>query len=227
MNEPQPDASAPVVLIHGAWMRGWELQPLAARLRQAGFKARRFSYRSLKHDLAENAKRFASHLHELAATSGPVSVVAHSLGAVVTHGALELLGSASQVRRIVALGPPFRGSRVAEVCLGRPLLAPFVGRTARDWVARGGITAWPHSPELGIISGTRPLGAGRLIRAHRGPNDGMVAVAETRVDGSSGHIAIATNHVGLTFSSSVARLVARFLRHGTFDRPASEKPIPR
>jgi hypothetical protein len=51
-----------------------------------------------------------------------------------------------------------------------------------------------------------------------GPNDGTVAVSETRLPGAKDHLCVAVSHSGLVLSGEVADQVAAFLGSGAFDR---------
>jgi hypothetical protein len=50
------------------------------------------------------------------------------------------------------------------------------------------------------------------------PNDGTVAVEETKLPGIKDHIELPVSHTGLLVSAAVASQTAFFLRHGEFAR---------
>ena len=95
------------------------------------------------------------------------------------------------------------GRRVEETLLELPMVVSTARRTGRA--------------ELGVISGDRSLGVGRLVTHLPGPNDGTVALAETRLPGAVAHLVLHSSHMGLVFSSTVAAAVCRFLEAGRFD----------
>ena len=56
------------------------------------------------------------------------------------------------------------------------------------------------------------------------PNDGTVAVEETRLSGLADHAVIPTSHSGLLFSEEAARLALSFLGEGRFAPQARPTP---
>ena len=65
-----------------------------------------------------------------------------------------------------------------------------------------------------------PFGVGRLLGPFPEPNDGTVAVDETRIAGLADHIVLPVSHVALLWSTSVAAQVAHFLEQGRFRHEA-------
>ena len=72
--------------------------------------------------------------------------------------------------------------------------------------------------EVGVVAGTVPVGLGRFVTRFDEPNDGTVALSETRIPGAADHIEVPVNHTALVTSSLVAGQVDAFLRHGRFER---------
>jgi len=70
--------------------------------------------------------------------------------------------------------------------------------------------------EVGSIAGCKSLGLGRLLGGLPSPNDGVVAVEETRMSGTRDQIVLNVSHSGMLISTSVAHQVCMFLRHGYF-----------
>jgi pimeloyl-ACP methyl ester carboxylesterase len=213
VNEAQ--RRAPVVVVHGLWMRGGALKILRRRLATRGFDVHVFSYHSVAEDLATNAARLATFIESV--PSHRVNVVAHSLGGIVVRAMLER-GAPARLGRVVCLGTPFGGSRAAERISRFPGGARLIGRSLADLLARGGFDDWQAPHEIGIIAGRVPFGVGRLFGGFDEPSDGTVAVAETRLAGAHDHIVLRVAHMSLLWSSEVARQVEHFLLTGRFDR---------
>jgi hypothetical protein len=57
---------------------------------------------------------------------------------------------------------------------------------------------------------------GRFVADLPEPNDGTVALEETRVDGMKEHLVLPVTHTGMMLSSEVADRTARFLASGSF-----------
>ena len=200
-----------VALVHGLWMGRWAMWPLAHRLRKAGFEPVTFGYATRARP-AENAERIARWLDEQ--STPPQHVVAHSLGGVVLAHLFDRYPSSHPPgARIVLLGSPLAGSRVArrlaEWRVGRWLL----GDSLEAGLAYGG-PAWT-APDTLMLAGTRPIGPGRLVPgALDSPNDGTVNVAETRDPGLAAHRCLPVNHFALLWSGQAATAVIDHLSAG-------------
>lgn len=205
--------AARVVLVHGLWMNALALYPLQARLAKRGFSVERFGYASVRGAPDRNARRLGRLIAGLA---GPLHLVGHSMGGVLILQALREFPDA-RVRRAVLLGAPVAGSvagrGLARAGAGRWLL----GRSQPLW-AEGRTPDAPPGVELGIIAGTLPIGLGRVLAPLPGPNDGVVAVEETRVNGAADTLLMRVTHSGMIVSAAVARQVCAFLEAGRFAR---------
>ena len=208
MSEPTQS----VVLIHGLWMRSLVMLAHERRLRGEGFGTRRLTYPSWRDGLAANVCALSRFV---AATPGTViHLVAHSLGGAV---ALSFLAQQSEARigRVVLLGTPYSSCHCGSTCAANPLLAGLVGRTFSDWFGQPR-PELPAGAEVGIIAGTRRISLGRLIPGLPRPNDGLIAVAETRIATAADSIALNVSHTGLLFSRACAGQIAFFLKTGKF-----------
>jgi pimeloyl-ACP methyl ester carboxylesterase len=202
-----------VILVHGVLMPGTELKLLARRLRRCGFSPNIFRYPTRRHAPRHHAAelaRFAAAQH-----AGRVHFVGHSLGGLVI---LQALRQARLPRgRVVLLGSPTRGSRVARRLSrsgpGRWLL----GRSTDGALLRA-VPDERWSREIGIIAGSLPVGVGMALGRLSGRHDGTVTVEETALTGATDRIVVRVTHIGLVFSTEVARQVCTFLRDGRFRR---------
>jgi len=200
-----------VVLVHGVLMPGGELRLLAHRLRRRGFNPVIFRYPSRRRDLRRNADALARFAGTLKGTT--VHFVGHSLGGLVILQALRQAGLPRG--RVVLLGSPAQGSRVAQrlnqFSPGRWLL----GKSTADGLLQTA-PAWDYGRDIGIIAGNLPVGVGRVFSDLPGEHDGTVSVAETEVAGATDRIVVPVTHTGLVVSRAVARQVCAFLQHGHF-----------
>jgi len=219
-NERATDAArsssrASVVAVHGLWMIGGVMAILRWRIEPRGFDVRSFSYQSIRMSLDANAARLAEFVASVPGDT--VHLLGHSLGGVVIRAMLER-HPLDRPGRIVCLGPPFAGSVTAERVARLPGGSHVIGRSMRDLLARGGFTTAVAGREIGVIAGRMPIGLGRLFGTFAGPNDGMVAVEETRFAGAADHIVLPVAHTSLLWSAEVARQTAWFFEHGRFRR---------
>lgn len=201
-----------VVLVHGIWMTGLELSLLARRLRDCGYRTVLFHYHSLRNTVAQNASLLRAHINGLGHTR--VHLVGHSLGGLVILQALQ--DQPDLVKgRIVLLGSPVNGSIIAQRLHRYRLSRWLIGHSGQQALLGGG-PRWRGQQSLGIISGTRPVGVGRLLGGFDGPNDGTVAVSETLLENVAASVSFQSSHFGLLASNAVAASVCVFLGQGNF-----------
>ena len=206
-------AGAAVVVVHGLWMPRAAMAYFAHGLSAGGLAAHLFAYPSRTESLAANAVRLAEFTAQV---RGPaVHFVGHSLGGVLILAMLERYGSA-RPGRVVCLGSPLGGSLAAERLARSRAGRWFIGKSMQDLVASRGVSAWHGEHALGVIAGNIPLGAGRAVAPLGRPNDGTVAVAETRLAGTTDHIVVPVSHFSLLWSAIVIRQTLLFLESGAF-----------
>ncbi|WP_407907960.1 lipase family alpha/beta hydrolase [Lysobacter claricitrinus] len=198
-----------VLLVHGLWMRPASMAVLARRLAHEGFETEFIGYASSR----ERPTRAIRAITE-AARRSPCHVIGHSLGGLMTLTALDAEPDLP-VERVVCLGSPLCGSAAADGLARLPGVGRWLGTSRR--LLRDGCRPWHGRAEVGSIAGTLPLGLGRVIGRIHGPNDGTVAVSETRLEGLADHLIVHATHSGLVLSPTAARQAATFLREGRFE----------
>lgn len=201
-----------IVLIHGLWLHGIVFLPQQRWLAKRGFAVRRFSYHSMRDGLQQNARALSQFVASI--DNGNVHLVGHSLGGLV---ALTMISQYRdpRVRRMVLMGSPCMGSHSASFMLHRPRLAAVLGRSLKEWL----VSPRPQLPapvEIGVLSGSRSLGLGRLIPGLPRPNDGMVAVTETQLPEARDFITLPVSHTEMLISRACADQVTAFLKSGSF-----------
>jgi|SRR6185295_6454912 len=198
-----------VILAHGLWVPGVAMRLLAARLERGGFRCQVFSFMGTARPLQVNADRLARFAQDV----GPAHFVGHSLGGLVV---LEAFARHPEMAagRIVLLGTSakgnFAGRRLARHAAGRWLL----GASVPVWRERE--ARWSRAELLGVIAGTRPVGLGVLLGRLAGPNDGVVTVDETGIEGMRERLLLPVGHSQMLISRRVAQNVALFLAEGRF-----------
>lgn len=201
-----------VVLVHGLWMKGLELWPLARSLRRAGHDVHFFRY-ATRHSLAHSARQLRVQLSRLGAM--PVHLVGHSLGGLLLcHLAAQ--DGLPENGRVLMLGTPLAGSQAARVLgawrLGRWMLGEETFKTLC-----GERPAWPANHPLGMIAGTREIGLGALLASGlHGPHDGTVCVAETLTREVAQHVTVSRSHFGMLWARDVHAQVLHYLATGGF-----------
>ena len=205
-------ATAPreAILVHGLWMPGLVMTPLAARLARAGYRCHLFDYTGRERPLAANAERLA----HLARRVGRAHFVGHSLGGLVVLAALNA-EPALAVERVALLGTPARGClaarRLARFGFGRWML----GESEALW-REGRAAHWTRREQLGVIAGTVPIGLGRTFGRLPCINDGVVCVEEAHIEGMAALTTLPVSHSGMLLSARVALSLQAFLETGSF-----------
>jgi len=201
-----------VVLVHGLWMRGWVMTLLGLRLQRCGFHTVVFSYPSMSNSLSQNALLLSNFVAGIAASQ--IHFIGHSLGGLLI---MQMLAECPdpRVRRIVLIGSPchasYAANKLARMGLGRYL----IGRGMLQWLKQK-VPECADWYEVGSIAGCISLGLGRLLGGLPSPNDGVVAVEETRISGTRDQIVLNESHSSMLISAGVAHQVCMFLQHGYF-----------
>jgi len=218
--------STVVVYVHGLWLKGREAAWLRRRVSlELAAETRAFSYPSVTAGIAANAHALAEYLEGISADT--LHLVGHSLGGLVIlklfesgpmkEGLFEN-GSPMPPGRIVLLGSPVRGCRSAQRLAQLPFGKKIMGLTVDDELLTPRRRRWDATRDLGLIAGDVGFGLGRLVGQFAEPNDGTVAVEETRLTGATEYRVLRVSHSGMLFSAAVARQTAAFLRTGRFER---------
>ena len=206
-----------VVLLHGLARGHRSMARLGAHLAAHGFDTWSCTYPSRTTPIPEIASALAATIAREAA-GRPISAVTHSLGGVVAR---HLHDSRLSWQRIVMLAPPNRGSRLARELSGHAVFRWFYGPAGRELADA---TGWPAPPApFAVIAGTRARAltnptswtAGRRFPPGV-PNDGTVAVDETRLDGMADFAEVDATHTWIMNDARVHGLVVRYLRDGRF-----------
>lgn len=197
-----------VVLAPGLWMPAAGMALLGARLARQGYEAHLFGYwgRDPYEANLEALARFAREKRLF---------VGHSLGGVLI---LDMLNRYPEIAAdaVVLMGAPVRGSRAGRR-LGRASFGRWMMGACRPvWEERA--ARWTRRAPLGVVAGTLPLGLGRAFGgALPRPNDGVVCVDETTVEGMTARALVRQGHSMLFLSRRVGSLVGRFLASGRFE----------
>lgn len=190
-----------VFLLHGIGAHKLMMVPLARRLAAAGYEVVNWGYPSVFGCIEDHAERLAAALDEVdqSQPTPAIHIVAHSMGSIVTRVALTKKVPAN-LRRVVFLGPPNRGSPVASffgpwlkrVCQPIDQLAARTDSFVNKLAAVDGI-------EFGVIAASRDL---------------LVPLESTHLPGERDHVVVRSMHSELLYRHDVAQHILNFLRHG-------------
>ena len=213
---PEPGQEA-VVLVHGLGRSQASMMVLAQRLEWAGYGVVTVGYKSLSTPFPETVATVRAAVERCCAESPRIHFVGHSLGGLVIRGYLAETPP-DQLGRVVLVAPPNQGSLfvdwLGEIPVATEVLGP-VGSALGTDSTHIPATLPPPDYEMGIIAGNRSIQPiGHL--AIPGPDDGIVSVEQTRVEGVP-VIVLPRSHAFITSSRYTAEAVIEFLRTGEFE----------
>ena len=201
-----------VVLVHGLWVNGFDMSLLRQRLRKAGYATHQFSYNSVTCQPEENAEKLNSFVQDIDAST--IHFVGHSLGGIVIRHLFHQYPE-QKPGRVVTLGTPHQQSKAARQLSSFMPGKWLLGKSTEHGLL-GELPKWQAPRQLGSVAGTLHFGMGIIIPGVPRPNDGTVAVDETRLEGMVDHLTLSVSHFGLLLSTKAGNAVILFLREGKF-----------
>ena len=209
-----------MVLLHGIANVPLSMKYLEEYLKKEGYEVLNLGYPTTDVTIEKAAdvvrKRIEQWSSGRGGGDGTVSIVAHSMGNIVTRKAME--AGLAGIHRMVMIAPPNRGSLTAQQL--KDLKAyQWVFGPAGQQLSSGNITFFADLPapscQFGIIAGGKGDGEG-YNPLLPGDDDGTVRVAETRLDGAADFVLVQNTHTMLLFDRETADQVVHFLRYGRF-----------
>jgi pimeloyl-ACP methyl ester carboxylesterase len=224
-----------VLVLHGIGDTRWRLSPLSHYLaKEGGYTAFNVSYASTRSGLGDHAESLASVIAHLDGIE-QIDLVGFSLGSLVIrryfgdpNDPLTPRRPDPRIRRLVMIGPPNDGSKLAadlgKHAIFREILGPSGQELGPQWQwAKQNLPA--PSCEFGIVAGGTggEKGYNPLLP---GDDDGIVTVQSARLAGAADFVLVAKIHPQLPLDGHVHELVLRFLQRGYFTSADKRAPIP-
>lgn len=219
-----PATDEVVVLLHGLTRSRGSMKRLERHLVRAGYRVVNMAYPSAGQPVEALAEGPLAEVVDRCcrAQGTTVHFVTHSIGGIVVRAYLKE-HPLPNLGRVVMLTPPSQGTELADRLRGHSFLEALLGpaglqmTTAADGFPR---SLGPVDYELGVIAGSRSINPffSRLIP---GPDDGVIAVERTRVEGMTAFLVLPYSHTFIMIRSDVISQVIHFLQKGAF---AAEGP---
>jgi hypothetical protein len=190
----KPPSGNVVIVLHGLLRSRGHLQGLCDYLEsKGGYYVINFGYASSRGEVADHAAALAGIVAQCR-DAKEIYFVGHSLGNIVLRQYItDALAAAPdkkldpRIRRVVMLGPPNNGAELATRFADQTLFQIVWGKSgqqlAEDWKKLQTKLSTPPC-EFGIIAGARGTAEGYNPLVS-GDDDGVVAVAETKLPGAA------------------------------------------
>jgi pimeloyl-ACP methyl ester carboxylesterase len=215
-----PRSTKLVLLLHGLGSSPEVMHTLRRALEADGYEAMTITYPTTEQGVQANADSVERILKSLEGYS-EVSIVAHSLGGLITRSALSRSAFASlpvPVKSVVMLGTPNQGAALAGAF--RTIARAAVTAAANDLLPERArqMGSIPASVRFGVIAGGRGgrVGYNPLLL---GDNDSVVRTEETKTANMDEWIILPVFHTQMTTDAACIAAVRRFLRGGTLKAP--------
>ena len=204
-----------VVLLHGLTRTGQSMKTLEVALKKNSYTVVNARYPSTQKPIEELADYVGKAVAKCG--GGKVDFVTHSMGGILVRAWLKDHRPAN-LGKVVMLAPPNQGSAAVDAYAKSGFFA-VLGPAAKELgtgpdsiVRRLG----PANFTLGVIAGDKS--ANRMLSSKlKGPNDGTVTVASTKLQGMRDHITLHVSHTFLMNNPLVIAQVLTFLKQGRFD----------
>ncbi len=215
------------LFIHGMGRSPLSALPLLSRLKTGGLVTSTFGYATVFHDFPAISRRLATRISELAAR-GDYVLIGHSLGGVLLRSALSSLpGDTRQPSHVFLLGSPVLPSRLAQKMGSNRVFRAVTKDCGQLLGSDDRMASIATVARTTSIIGTKGL-IGRLSPFGNEPNDGVVAVSETRASWITDEVQVPIVHTLLPSSLAVADIILQKLREdaqqAAADIPAQHHP---
>lgn len=216
---PQADSTDCVIILHGLARSERSMAKLAKALEKCGYRVINTQYPSTKYRIEELAEMTIPNALKLCPQGATIHFVTHSLGGILVRQYLSK-HALPNLGRVVMLGPPNKGSKIADTIYWVPGYK-LINGPAGNQVGTGK-QSLPNllgaaNFEVGIIAGNRSVNPLLSLLLEK-PNDGKVSVENSKLSGMTDHIELAVTHTFMMNNKSVISQVIYFLKKGVFER---------
>ncbi len=222
-----------LILAHGLGRTSKCWGPMQAHVAaETDWQVIRFAYASTRKPIGEHASALAQLIEGLGPEVQTIHLAGHSLGNIVFR---HYLADTSQdpdprIGRMVMIGPPNQGSRMARVLHATLLFPLIVGKSGvalgRGWKDLEERLATP-SFEFGIIAGGKSDNQQGWNLLLDGASDGLVGLSEAQLPGASDVMVRPLFHTTMMKNAEVCQSTVRFLRTGAFSMDGLRRPAPK
>jgi len=194
-----------VVLVHGLWMSRWSFHSIAKHLQSKGYKVYRFGYKTSSRPFAFNMDKLKAFVNSR--DEEMVHLVVHSMGGILS---MRSLPEIRKNGKLVMLGSPVNGSQGAKA-MSQKKWTSWMLKHATEPLTNGVVDPQVFRESLMIAGTSNSIGIARLVTKLPIPNDGTVALEETKADWIGTHKTENTNHFRMLFHKNINQKISDFL----------------
>lgn len=231
----KPYSGKVVVLLHGLVRSHASMEPLGQHLKKAGYQVVNLQYASSRATIGDHAEALERIIEGLGDEVTEINFVGHSMGNLVVRHYLHNTGEKNggqqgddRIHRMVMLGPPNQGSRMARLMKYSLVFQLATGaagtQLSSTWDRLEPRLAVPEF-EFGIIAGGQEEGSVVSNYLLDGKDDFTVSVEETKLEGAHDFAVRPMLHGGMMKQPETLELTLRFLKHGYFVDETHRQPI--
>ncbi len=205
-----------VVLLHGQGRTRASMMILSMRFRSADFKTTSFTYNQRRDSLNEISDQLIDFIEKKVKTTR-YHLIGHSLGNVIIRNTFRKKYP-SGLGKIVMLAPPNRPAYLAKRFKRNLLYRWLTGDSGQKLSEEDFYKDLPvPSVPFGILAGDK----GQKLTFSE-PNDGLVAVESTKLEGMNDWLLLHHSHTFIMNCKDTFEHCLRFIQSGRFKRVESE-----
>jgi pimeloyl-ACP methyl ester carboxylesterase len=214
-----------VILLHGLGRSSRSMVKLEKNLTEQGYRVLNVNYLSTKHPIEYLADELLdSVIQEWGNKAGSrLHFVTHSMGGIVVRYYLKQ-HKLPNLGRVVMISPPNQGSELVDQLKDKFVFDKSRGPAARQLGTDKNsfvLNLGPVDFELGIIAGSRSMNP-FYSSILPGPDDGVVTVERTKVEGMTDFLVMPYSHRSITKKKKVIAQATYFLEHGSFNHSTNK-----
>ena len=204
-------AQETIVLLHGMGRSRASLLILQQRLKKEGYATLNFPYATPGKSVDELSDKLKAYVEENVKTK-KYHFIAHSLGNIIIRNGFKEGEYRAGLGRMVMLGPPNQPSDLAVLFKDFKPYQWIMGESGQELSSEEFYADLPVPPiEFGVIAGDK----GQRLSFDE-PNDGVVTVASTKLDGMKDWVLLHHTHTFMMNSKDTAVQCINFIKHGEF-----------
>ncbi len=211
--------SSCVVLLHGLARSDSSMKILENELQEQDFQTVNVDYPSRDYTIEVLAEKTIPPALEQCSTDDDIYFVTHSMGGILVRQYLAN-HTIPNLRRVVMLGPPNKGSEVVDKLKNIPGFH-FINGDAGMQLGTGEMSIpsklGKAEFDVGIIAGTKSINW-ILSLIIPSTDDGKVSIERTKLEGMNDHIEMETSHPFMMKNQKVIAQVIHYLKNGEFER---------